>query len=91
MADQLAQKTVEMQELAMQVSDLQLTHHTHNNIKPVITEPGFETCFGWDPRHQRYLSVLGSHRETHLKSRWCAILFLMCDWLHDGMAHHRTA
>ena len=29
---------------------------------------GFETCFGWDPRH------LGAGSKTHLKSRFCAIL-----------------
>ena len=35
-----------------------------------ITESGFETYFGLDPRHKK---MLGSNKITHLKFRCCAI------------------
>ena len=39
---------------------------------------GFETCFGWDPRHSRCWDPIA---KTHLESKFCAILIYISDWL----------
>ena len=41
-------------------------HHTFNGVQTLYA--GFETCFGWDPRHQRCWDPVA---KTHLESRCC--------------------